>query len=1090
MSRSSWLHALRLSVVAPLLAAAGPVFAAALDLEADAVLGKADLTTGFVGGASATNVLSPVSLAEDPVSGELWVADAAANRVLRFASSAANRGGSTGAGTLYNPQGIAVDQAGRVYVADHANNRVLVYRPPFTNGMDASEVVGQPDFTSGAVNRGGSVAANTLHGPLGLALDASGNLWVADRFNNRVMRYPAPVVTGVTPNRLFGQVGYTANAPATSAAGMWHPMGVAIDSSDNLWVAELLNSRVLRFDLGAAGGDIVADLVLCQVDFATAAFGTTASLCTLATGIAVDPGGGAVYVTDSSNHRILRFTSFSNGAAATAVIGQSNFTASQCNRGGAASASTLCQPSMLALGRNGDVLVADYDNGRVLRYDLPRARPAPLIASLSPEVVPQGGGAFTLTVNGSRFHGNSVVNWNGAPLATQFLSDRRLVAQVPAANIASAGPFAVTVTTPAPGGGTSSLLNLFTYARAALDGNADRVLGQPGFAAGAGWNPQVGEERLGARNASSLAQLSAKHVAVDPVSGRLFASDASNNRVLSWASAMAFQNAQPADVVLGQPDEYAGECAAPPTAASLCAPHGIGVDAAGALYVSDGNNHRVLRYLPPFSTGMAASRVFGQGGAFTTAVANSGGVSANGLKAPRGLAVGGGKLAVLDTGNYRLLVYDNPDADFTADVVIGQPDMATAAPAAASASSVGAGEGGIAVDGEGRIYVADAARNRVVRFTPPFTNGMAADLVLGQPDFVTGTTPPASATRLSYPAGLAFDPAGNLVVSDYGNNRVVRFPAPVTSGMAAVDVVGQADFVTSASGTTASRFDRPFGAAMDGVGNVYVTDSGNARILAFDRPFAFALDPATDLDRDGIPNGVEVTESRDPYAKDNDVFGNARLFAMQQYRDFLSREGDPAGIQGWTDLVTAGTYSRPQVIDAFLLSDEFAGAIAPVVRLYFATFLRVPDYAGLTFNAGLVRSGAVTVTQLADFFTASPEFQATYGALTNTQFVTLLYANVLQRAPDQAGLDGWVALLDGGMSRGQVLLGFSDSAEYQAAMASEVLVTMMYAAMLRRSPEPAGFNGWVGFLDAATYTREQAINGFFLSTEYRSRFLP
>ena len=173
-----------------------------------------------------------------------------------------------------------------------------------------------------------------------------------------------------------------------------------------------------------------------------------------------------------------------------------------------------------------------------------------------------------------------------------------------------------------------------------------------------------------------------------------------------------------------------------------------------------------------------------------------------------------------------------------------------------------------------------------------------------------------------------------------------------------------------------------------------------------------------------------------------------------------------------------------------VLAASSPASSSPVVRLYFATFLRVPDYAGLTFNAGLVRNGTVTLTQLADFFAASPEFAATYGALDNTPFVTLLYTNVLGRAPDPAGLAGWVALLNGGYTRGQVLLGFSDSVEYQAAMANEVFVTMMYAGMLRRTPEPAGFNGWVGFLDAATFTREQVINGFFLSTEYYGRFLP
>jgi hypothetical protein len=253
---------------------------------------------------------------------------------------------------------------------------------------------------------------------------------------------------------------------------------------------------------------------------------------------------------------------------------------------------------------------------------------------------------------------------------------------------------------------------------------------------------------------------------------------------------------------------------------------------------------------------------------------------------------------------------------------------------------------------------------------------------------------------------------------------------------------------------------------------------------------AITLDPALDADGDGIPNGVEIAEGRNPLVKDNDVFGNARLFSMQQYRDFLSREGDPAGITGWTDLITGGAYSRLQVIDAFLSSAEFSGFVAPVVRLYFATFLRVPDYEGLAFNAGLVKNGTITLTQLADFFTASPEFAATYGSLNNTQFVTLLYNNVLGRAPDAAGLNGWVSLLTSGYTRGQVLLGFSDSVEYQAAMANKVFVTMMYAGMLRRTPEPTGFNGWVGFLDTAALTREQVINGFFASTEYHNRFLP
>jgi hypothetical protein len=330
------------------------------------------------------------------------------------------------------------------------------------------------------------------------------------------------------------------------------------------------------------------------------------------------------------------------------------------------------------------------------------------------------------------------------------------------------------------------------------------------------------------------------------------------------------------------------------------------------------------------------------------------------------------------------------------------------------------------------------------------------------------TTVVAGAPATFVASVLGNSPTGTVSLHD---GPTLLGSAPLVNGAAAIPV------------TFAGGGLRSVHASYSGDGGHAAAQSGQATVNVA----AIAL--AGDDDGDGIPNGVETAEGRDALIKDNDVFASPRLFVRQQYRDFLNREGEEAGIAAWTGLMNGGT-TPSQVINAFFNSVEFDGFVAPVVRLYYATYLRVPDYAGLVFNAGLVRNGTVTLTQLADFFTASPEFAATYGALDDAQFVTLLYNNVLARAPDQAGLDGWVALLQGGMSRGQVLLGFSDSAEYQAAMAHEVLVTMMYTAMLRRSPEPGGFNGWVAFLDGATYTREQVINGFFLSSEYRARFLP
>ena len=839
--------------------------AATLDLAADAVLGKPDFTTAGGGAASATNFKGAPQIAEDPVTGALWVVDYNASRVLRFSSAAGfangeaanlvlgqanftsdacNRGtAAVAANTLCGPIGIAIDQAGRVYVADNGNNRIVIYRPPLASGMDAAEVVGQADFTVGSVNRGGTLAGNTLNQPQGLALDASGNLFVADTGNNRVLRFAAPASTGASANKVFGQADFTTGAAATTATGLNRPNGVAVDANNNLWVASEGNHRVLRYDGGVAGGDATADLVLCQALFTTGGAGTTASACNSPTGVAVDREG-VVYVADYGNSRLLRFTTLANGASATAAVGQANFTSGSCNRGLAApTADTFCTPFGVAVDRRGNLLAGDYANGRVIRYDMPRARIAPSLASVSPTAVPAGSGAFTLTVNGSGFHGDSVVNWNGSPRPTAFISDRRLVAQIPASDIASGGPFAITVSTPSPGGGTSTLANLTLYAASPLDGIADRVLGQPNFTANVDLNPAVGEEVLGFPGASTVSQASLLHLVVDSASGRLFSADYQGNRVMSWPSAHAFSNAQPADLILGQPDEFSRACnrgSATPSAATLCIPYGLAVDPAGALYVSDAGNNRVLQFVPPFSTGMAATRVYGQGGSFTTGVSNNGGVSANSLAAPRAVAVGGGTLFVYDSSNRRILGYVNPYGDFTADFAIGQPDLSTGTGEPASASRFSGGDSGLAFDSDGRLYFAVSIQNRVLRFSPPFATNMAADLVLGQASFTT-TAAGTSATTLRNPIGIAMDASGGLVVGEFSNHRVVRYAPPFSNGMAATGLVGQPDFATGTSDLSASKLFAPVGIALDRAGRLYVNDYGNARILSYDRPFATRL---------------------------------------------------------------------------------------------------------------------------------------------------------------------------------------------------------------------------------------------------------
>jgi hypothetical protein len=158
--------------------------------------------------------------------------------------------------------------------------------------------------------------------------------------------------------------------------------------------------------------------------------------------------------------------------------------------------------------------------------------------------------------------------------------------------------------------------------------------------------------------------------------------------------------------------------------------------------------------------------------------------------------------------------------------------------------------------------------------------------------------------------------------------------------------------------------------------------------------------------------------------------------------------------------------------------------------LYLAYFNRIPDHAGLTGWVNFFRSGGTsppTLEQISGAFAQSAEFQLTYGTLSNTQFVNLLYLNILGRTPDPAGLQGWVNQLNAGMSRGKVMVGFSESLEFQDKTSNNVFVIMMYEGMLRRAAEQAGYDHWVNLLNGGM-SRSALTGGFLGSPEYRMRF--
>ena len=150
--------------------------------------------------------------------------------------------------------------------------------------------------------------------------------------------------------------------------------------------------------------------------------------------------------------------------------------------------------------------------------------------------------------------------------------------------------------------------------------------------------------------------------------------------------------------------------------------------------------------------------------------------------------------------------------------------------------------------------------------------------------------------------------------------------------------------------------------------------------------------------------------------------------------------------------------------------------------------LRDPDYGGWTGWFDYLRAGH-SQTEILNQFLGSQEFQLRYGSLDNTAFVTLVYNNVLGRAPDPAGLAQWVAWLnDGTYTRADVMNGFITSPEFDNRVRNRVYSNLLYIGFLRRVGEAAGLDGWTNWLTAGTYTLEQVVNGFVTSPEYLARF--
>ncbi len=716
-----WLSIVTLALLALnfLSPALRSVYGFANGESASAVLGEPNFTTTV---SPAAALRSPSNLAFDS-SGDLWIADAGNNRLLEegnvgpggnavIRTVLGQPGPNTGSAALtqtgmYNPSGLTTDSSGNIWVTDTSNNRVLEYSFPFPDGEAATAVIGQGSFTSSDLpaSQGG------LNFPAAVTFDSSGDLWVVDSDNNRVLEFVPPFIgSGMQPSLVIGQPNLSSTTNSTAANGLNFPTSARFDSSGNLWVADGENNRILEYSAPFSTG-MSASLVIGQTNLTSGAAAATQTGLSSPGSLAFGPSGN-LWVADTDNNRVLAYSPpFSDGMQASVVLGQANFTSSAAGT----TRTGMRGPTEVVFNQAGDLWVADSFNNRILEF-------APT------------------------FH-------NGD--------------------------------------------------------QAYYVLGQSDYVS----NLVGGQEQLYLPTA----------VAVDS-SGNLWAADAQDNRVVEYASPLS--TGTNASLAIGQVSlalsnpEGGG--------AGLSYPFDLAFDRSGNLWVTDTDNNRVLEFSPPFATGMTASLVIGQS-SFTT---YEGATSSSGLYYPAGIAFdSSGNLWVADSGNSRVLEFKAPlTSGMSASLVLGQSGFTTSLPGA-SASRIYS-PFSLAFDISGNLWVADSGNSRVLGFAQPFSSGESATLVVGQTGF-TSRDPGIGPTGLYVPEAIAFDRLGNLWVADTGNNRVLEFGTSLSTGLTATAVIGQASFTGDSPGTSQTSLMAPQGIAFDGSGNLWVSDSFNNRLMEF-----------------------------------------------------------------------------------------------------------------------------------------------------------------------------------------------------------------------------------------------------------------
>jgi len=282
-----------------------------------------------------------------------------------FQNEKVNDGSTPKAYTLATPYGGVGTDGNKLYIADTANNRILLWTSiPNTNGQDANFVIGQTDFTS----KTSGTTKTKFASPSSASIGSGGQLVVADTGNNRVLIWNTAPTTqaqiNAGPNVVVGQGGsFTSSAEGLGPQGLKAPTH-AIIVNNKLIVADSGNNRVLVWNSVPTTGTEDASFVLGQPDFTSNGDDDDARSMYQPTSVWSD--GAQLLVADTQNYRVLYWRTFpsTNGAPASNVVGQEDFSRSTRST----SAKTFQSPTGVT-SDGAQFWVADTGSNRVLKFN-------------------------------------------------------------------------------------------------------------------------------------------------------------------------------------------------------------------------------------------------------------------------------------------------------------------------------------------------------------------------------------------------------------------------------------------------------------------------------------------------------------------------------------------------------------------------------------------------------------------------------------------------------------------------------------------------------------------------------------------------